>query len=121
MIDVKVEDITDQEHTPKKRGRPIREGGVLQAEGYLKGPPDENGERYLHRQVAHKAWPDDENECAGCTRPIFWSDEKTSKYAVIVDHRDHDRANNDIKNLRLLCPECNIRDGKNLPPRELVE
>ena len=44
-----------------------------------------------------------QNFCARCKRPPEWEGEKLSLH---LDHVDGDRTNNEIGNLRLLCPNC---------------
>ena len=90
----------------------------LEPEGYQKLPKDASGEVYAHRQEGRKKYPDNENECHWCLRPIFWDEVKTSKYALVIDHLDEDRSHNDPNNLVASCPRCNLRRGKGLPVGE---
>ena len=101
-----------------KVGRPRKEGGAITPEGYIKSGKDAFGEAYVHRQVGRIKYPEDEQECHWCTQPVFWDEEKTSKYTLIIDHIDEDRANNDPANLVASCQRCNLRRGKGLPVGE---
>jgi hypothetical protein len=45
-----------------------------------------------------------ENKCEECGQDEIWRGKKIS---LILDHRDGDRKNNELDNLRIICPNCN--------------
>jgi len=45
-----------------------------------------------------------ENKCELCGQDESW---KGKKMSLILDHIDGDRDNNEIENLRIVCPNCN--------------
>jgi hypothetical protein len=45
-----------------------------------------------------------ENKCEECGQDEIWRGKKIS---LILDHKDGDRKNNELNNLRIICPNCN--------------
>jgi hypothetical protein len=45
-----------------------------------------------------------ENKCEECEQGEIWRGKKIS---LILDHIDGDRKNNELGNLRIICPNCN--------------
>ena len=45
-----------------------------------------------------------ENKCEECGQNEIWRGKKIS---LILDHKDGDRKNNELNNLRIICPNCN--------------
>lgn len=82
---------------------------MLQPEGYYK-----TAGQYVHRIVGREKYPDEEQECTWCLRPVIW-DEK-GPYELIIDHVDHDRGNNRPDNLVPACPRCNLRRRPGVDP-----
>ena len=61
------------------------------------------------------------NECYECKLPTIWNE----KYLVLVlDHKDGDKYNYEISNLRMLCPNCNSQAdtfaGRNVKRLKLI-
>ena len=54
------------------------------------------------------------NRCYECALPPEW---RGKRLVMVLDHRNGDRADNRLENLRLLCPNCNSQQetfaGKN--------
>lgn len=64
-----------------------------------------------------------EYECSICGQKPFWNDKELK---MILDHIDGNREDNTLKNLRWVCPNCNIqldtfgsKNRKNLEKKEL--
>ena len=78
------------------------------SEGYRRITVD--GQRvYEHRYLARQYWPEVEQECRYCGRIISWDLKPPNPAALIIDHRDHNRANNTRPNLVPCCPSCNLK------------
>jgi hypothetical protein len=45
-----------------------------------------------------------DNRCEECGQDEIWRGKKIS---LILDHKDGDRYNNELNNLRIVCPNCN--------------
>lgn len=65
---------------------------------------------YVHRAMLFAALGEGPHRCDICGEHVQWG------YNLEVDHRDRIRENNDLANLRAVCPPCN----KRLPRRRRV-
>lgn len=66
-----------------------------------------NGRVFVHRMVLHDTTGGARMPCFWCGRPLEWLRPKLHPGALVVDHRDHDRHNNDPANLLPSCNFCN--------------
>lgn len=92
----------------KKKGLPM--SGVLRTKNpkryqYVKLPNHplamKNGCVFVHRKVLYDQIGEARVPCFWCGNPLEW------RINLHVDHRDHDRQNNDPKNLLPSCNSCN--------------
>ena len=61
----------------------------------------------VHRMVLFDATGGARMPCFWCGRPVEWFKNRSDPSALYVDHRDHDRHNNDPANLLPACNPCN--------------
>lgn len=80
----------------------------LQSNGYIK-----RGNIWVHREVLYHSIGDGPHLCAQCRTPVTWG-APMSANALICDHIDWDRTNNDPANLQPLCPPCSSRRRQKL-------
>lgn len=74
-----------------------------------------DGYVYEHRLKVHERFGEALPACEICRAPTFWEN-------CHIDHRDEDVRNNDIANLRPVCPGCNTsRTPRSTTPRFLFE
>lgn len=64
---------------------------------------------FVHRKVLFDAIGPGSHPCHRCGIPVDWSEPFPT--GLVVDHLDHDRANNVISNLAPSCHPCNVSDG----------
>lgn len=75
-----------------------------------------NGRVYEHRQVLYDA-------VAGSPLPCFWCGTALTWERLCVDHVDHDRHNNNVRNLVPACNSCNagrMRPGQRTSVYQVV-
>lgn len=60
-----------------------------------------------HRRVLFAAIGPGPHQCHWCSRPVDWTRGVSTPDALVVDHLDFDRANNDPSNLVPSCHPCN--------------
>lgn len=95
--------------------RPRKPEGTAHPDGYVRvtvGPAGAGKRVYLHRHVLYEALGPEEQECFWCGRLVDWSLSPPNPSALVVDHVDHDRRNNDLSNLVPSCQSCNLRRKK---------
>lgn len=79
---------------------------------HIPGHPlaDKSGRVFAHRKVLFDAIGPGAHPCHRCGKSVVWSD--PFPHGLVVDHRDHDRANNDPANLAPSCHPCNVSRSK---------
>lgn len=87
--------------------------GSLRKDGYrlvtVHGHPlAESGQLLEHRKVLYDAIGPGEHPCRWCGQTLTWQAGITET-ALVADHLDFDRANNDPSNLVPSCNGCNVR------------
>lgn len=92
--------------------------GTVRSDGYVvlnrpEHPLSAKGGLVMeHRSVLYDAIGPGEHECHWCSTSVSW--ERTwpaHADALVVDHVDHDRSNNDRDNLVPSCQRCNANRG----------
>lgn len=66
---------------------------------------DKNGKVLEHRWVLYQKIGPRAHKCYICNAPLNWGG--NSRGALLVDHLDDDKMNNDPANLRPACSRCN--------------
>lgn len=66
-----------------------------------------NGRVAEHRMVLFDTTGGARMPCFWCGRPLDWFAGRFDPQALVVDHRDHNRRNNDPTNLLPSCASCN--------------
>lgn len=67
---------------------------------------------YEHRRVLFDAIGYGPHPCRWCGRPVDWrAGKRTARGALVVDHVDGDKSNNDLSNLVPSCHGCNCTRG----------
>lgn len=113
-------------HTSRRRHRsrlsddvPIKDyahtagGGHLSSYGYWliagAGHPlaFANGDVLEHRALMYDHVGPGEHSCRWCSRTVDWGIKFPADGALVVDHLDGDRLNNDLTNLVISCQPCN--------------
>ncbi|WP_408480569.1 HNH endonuclease signature motif containing protein [Paraburkholderia graminis] len=62
---------------------------------------DSTGQVWEHRKIAYERYGGTLPPCELCGKHITWQ-------TAHIDHKDENRANNDLDNLRHLCRVCNV-------------
>lgn len=71
------------------------------------------GTLYQHRAVLYDAIGVGPHPCHWCLKMVTWAPgKKTSFGALVVDHLDDNKANNDLANLKPSCHSCNATRGR---------
>lgn len=86
------------------------------AQGYIRvfkttHPLAIGGYVYEHRQVLYDAIGPGPHPCHWCRTDINWVVGRISRGALVPDHVDGDKANNNIDNLVPSCHRCNASRG----------
>lgn len=69
-----------------------------------------NGRVFVHRATLYDAIPQDVHNCHWCKRQVTWyKSHPGCEYALVVDHLDQNRQNNDLSNLVPSCNSCNSK------------
>jgi len=80
---------------------------------YVKRPghplAPKSGQLPLHRVVLYDKIGPGPHPCHGCGAEVNWSSARTGQGALIADHLDGDKTNNDPSNLAPSCHPCNTR------------
>lgn len=71
----------------------------------------QNGQLFEHRQVLWNAIGAGPHRCHWCQTSVDWVRGASSKGALVVDHLDGDKANNQRSNLVPACNPCNSSRG----------
>lgn len=96
----------------------LNAGGHLSSHGYwLKAMPGHplafaNGNVLEHRAIVYDLHGAGEHPCHWCSRIVDWSIEFPAPGALVVDHLDGNRINNDPSNLVISCQPCNTARAK---------
>jgi len=88
----------------KKPDRWVHSAGYIVVCDHSHPLSSKRGLLYEHRKVVYSIYGDHLPPCEFCKSPSDWYSRKTH-----IDHIDKNKANNDPKNLRVLCNPCNSR------------
>ena len=75
--------------------------------------PMANGKGYVyeHRMVLYDAIGQGSHPCHWCKQPVQWVNGRLHKWALVPDHLDGVKSNNDLSNLVPSCNTCNSSRG----------
>lgn len=73
---------------------------------------DKYGKLGLHRWLVYRRLGPGPHPCHWCGKPLNWLPKQRWTGAIVVDHVDGNRGNNDEANLVVSCHPCNVRRGR---------